>query len=268
MFEDELKEQQGKLLAHPIYESVRTVRHLRKFMQAHVFAVWDFMSLAKRLQVSLTCTQIPWVPPVNRSSARFINEIILNEETDTDPEGKALSHLDLYLQAMREVGASTDQFEKFLGFVTQGLGLKESLRRAEVVEYIARFVGFNVNLAKQGSIEEVASCFLFGREDSIPKMFRSFLGNWGVSRTDAPGMIYYLERHITLDGDEHGPAALAILKSLIENDGSRRARALRSAQEAIMLRIALWDGILGEVRSGDNGPEQALIEPAFMHPGR
>src|ERR1700741_740783 len=103
----------AELLDHPVYAEVTSVADLRRFMEDHVFAVWDFMSLLKRLQQDLTCTKGPWFPADNVRAARLINDIVIGEETDVDPDGSYLSHLDLYLRAMADVGASTRQFEAF-----------------------------------------------------------------------------------------------------------------------------------------------------------
>jgi len=53
------------LLDHPIYAQVTSVADLRRFMEDHVFAVWDFMSLLKRLQQDMTCIRVPWFPVEN-----------------------------------------------------------------------------------------------------------------------------------------------------------------------------------------------------------
>src|SRR6266850_2347456 len=108
----------AQLLDHPVYAEVASVEDLRRFMEDHVFAVWDFMSLLKRLQQDLTCTKVPWFPAENTKAARLINDIVIGEETDVDPDGSYVSHLDLYLRAMAHVGARTRQFDTFRSMAT------------------------------------------------------------------------------------------------------------------------------------------------------
>jgi len=222
---------------------------LHRFMRIHVFAVWDFMSLTKRLQNSLTCIRIPWIPPEDEASALLINDLVLNEESDVDHHGNPASHLTLYLKAMREVGTPTRMFDTFLRHLKQGEGIEESLEAAGVPRYAREFVHSNLRLAKQGSREEVAGNFLFGREDSIPKMLQALLTKWGIPADKAPGMVYYLERYIELDSEQHGPAVMNILKRMIGNNQDRYTRALESARQAIRARIRLWNGVLSDIRS-------------------
>ena len=53
------------LLAHPVYEQMVTLESLQQFMQHHIFAVWDFMSLLKTMHNRLCCNSVPWVPPAD-----------------------------------------------------------------------------------------------------------------------------------------------------------------------------------------------------------
>ena len=73
---------------HKIYKKIKTIEDLRILMQLHIFAVWDFMSLVKSLQIKLTCTTIPWISPVNPKISRFINEAVLDEESDINLYGE------------------------------------------------------------------------------------------------------------------------------------------------------------------------------------
>jgi len=115
-----LKRKKSELSAHPIFSEIDSLDVLRRFMEAHVFAVWDFMSLTKRLQQELSCTRLPWLPPKDPKAARLINEIVLGEESDDRLEHGHYSHFELYLDAMREVGASTARVERFVELQKEG----------------------------------------------------------------------------------------------------------------------------------------------------
>src|SRR5690606_19941999 len=110
-------------------------------------AVWDFMSLSKRLQNELTCTSLPWMPPANPQLARFANEVILAEESDVGLDGTPGSHLELYLEAMNEVGASTAMFDDFMERMTNGDDVATALAGANVPQYIRKFVLENIDTA-------------------------------------------------------------------------------------------------------------------------
>ncbi len=229
-----------KLLNHEIYEQVGNIDELKLFMQSHVFAVWDFMSLVKRLQSEMTTITLPWIPPVDKNASRLINDIVLCEESDLDIEGKAASHLEIYLDAMEEIGADTTPFREFIDGIMNDKNLELSLNKAKAPTHVKNFVINNIELAKNGKPEEVASNFLYGREDSIPNMFSKLINKWHIRESDAPKMFYYLNRHIEVDGDSHGPAAKNILERLIAGDEPARLRAIESAKSAIKARITFW----------------------------
>jgi hypothetical protein len=236
-----------QLLNHGLYDQVRTVDDLRCFMQYHVFAVWDFMCLAKRLQRDLTSLDVLWRPPASTESARFINGIILAEESDTDADGHPMSHLEMYLAAMREVGAHAGQFERFLRLVCAGARVRQALMTINAPLPVRAFVENTLASVEEGTTVEVLASFLFGREDLIPEMFARFLPCWEGSR-DAARFTHYVRRHVDLEGDDHGPAALRAIMHLAGQDALAWRRATNAARKALTARIALWDGVCAELR--------------------
>ena len=77
-----ISETRNELLNHSIYSKLKSEDAIAKFMETHVFAVWDFMSLVKALQIDLTSVELPWTPTKDNISRRLINEIVLGEESD------------------------------------------------------------------------------------------------------------------------------------------------------------------------------------------
>ncbi len=228
------------LLEHSIYDAIETLPPLRLFMETHVFAVWDFMCLAKRLQRDLTSMDVLWRPPAVPEMARFINGVIHGEESDTGPTGEAISHCELYIEAMDEVGAKTRAIRRFLELIGQGIDVDTALAEAGAPAAARTFVRRTLATVATGTTVEVLSSFLFGREDLIPGMFGRILPRWSESRT-AMRFAYYVKRHIELDGDEHGPAARRALISLAGEDPAAWASARGSAEHAIASRIELWN---------------------------
>jgi hypothetical protein len=227
------------LLNHPIYAEVGSLSRLREFMQMHVFAVWDFMSLVKRLQSELTCNTLPWIPPVSARIARFTNEVVLGEESDLSLDRKPISHFELYLRAMDEIGADTTLIRGFTAQLALGAKWEDALPELRIAPGVRHFVSETLGCAIDGSIVEVAAFFFFGREDVIPEMFERLLRLWRNAKAEVPHFAYYLERHIELDGDNHGPWSREMLTTLAGRRESNWQEATSAAKRAITSRIQL-----------------------------
>jgi hypothetical protein len=227
-------------------------------MQTHVFAVWDFMSLVKRLERELTSNSLPWTPPNSARLARFTNEVILGEETDLGPDGTPISHFELYLQAMDEVGADTTPIRSFTAQLALGAPWEELVEDFSLPSGVRHFVSETLGCALHGSIVEVASAFFFGREDVIPEMFQRLLGLWGDAKAEVPHFTYYLERHIELDGGSHGPWAQEMLTTLAGHRQSNWEKAAIAAQRAIASRIRLWDSVRASFSKTQEKPRLSL----------
>ncbi len=238
-----------QLTDHPLYAALDGVDDIRIFMEHHVFAVWDFMSLLKALQAGLTCVEIPWKPAANAVTARFINEIVLGEETDVNEQGVVKSHFEMYLDAMTEVQANTQSIQSFVDGLKGVDQLLDQLDQASILSHVQDFLQYTFEVIQSRKMHKIAAAFTFGREDLIPDMFLEIIANSRSRDSKAyPALRYYLERHIELDGDEHGPLSLAMVEQLCGNDAIKWAECEEVALESLDRRIQLWDGILQEIQ--------------------
>jgi hypothetical protein len=237
---DSIVQAQAILSSHPVYASLRGPRELARFMESHVFAVWDFMSLLKSLQRRLSCVELPWRPmAVDKRLTRLVNEIVLGEESDLDPQGRPMDHYTLYRMAMDEVGARGELIDTFV----------ETLDFSPLSPAVAKFTRTNLLLAMEAPLEEVAAAFFFGREKLIPGMFTGLLGELNRTGVDCPLFKYYIERHIELDGDHHGALAHECLELLTQGDPKKLERAYQVGLESLELRCAVWDEVLCDLNT-------------------
>jgi hypothetical protein len=234
-----------KLEAHPIYAAVTTLDDLRVFMQHHVYSVWDFMSLIKYLQNEIAPARWPWTPGGDASVQRFINELVLEEETDIALPGQEghTSHYRLYLAAMREVGADAGMPARFVQKVAEQ-GIDAALGSGLAPAPSAAFTRTTFDFLAGGKPHAVAAALALGREHVIPSMFRAFLSRMAVTEAQAPSFHYYLNRHVHLDEDFHGPLSLRLLAALCGDDADKWREAEAAAEVAVNARLLFWDGVL------------------------
>ena len=244
----------NQLENHPIYDAVSTVDDLRCFMEHHIYSVWDFMSLIKYLQSTVAPTRYPWIPQGEGSVRRFINELVLEEESDeTNVSGEYSSHFELYHRAMAEIGADISASTDFIN-VVQEQGVSKALETSSIPQPSRVFTSTTFQFIRNNKPHQVAAALALGREHIIPCMFRSILKKIGVSENDAPIFHFYLNKHIHLDEDFHAPLSLRLLNSLCAGDEKKIQESIDAGQKAVLARIEFWDGVLTAIKS----PNKAL----------
>lgn len=240
-----IEPQKELLLHHPLYKKVQTIEDLQCFLENHVYAVWDFMSLLKALQAKLTCTTTPWFATKNPETRYLINEIVLAEESDLSIDGRRLSHYEMYIEAMQSSGANTTGIEHFLSEVDSLQNIFVAIKKSSLHPNIKNFLDFTFKVIEEGKAHKIAAAFTFGREDLIPSMFTEILKNFqeNFPKTDLSKLIYYFETHIELDADEHGPMAMKMITELCGDSEQKWAEVEEVSILALEKRIGLWDAI-------------------------
>jgi hypothetical protein len=246
---DLVKELTNKLLpftseikAHGVYSKITSIAHIRKFMEQHVFAVWDFMCLLKELQRKIVSTSAPWFPPKDGLSANLINSILVEEEGDLTEDGAHYaSHFEIYIQAMEKIGANTVYIEKLLNSLKDGINLEEAMILLPIRKGTKDFVLTTFSFFGLEA-HELAAVFVYGREGITSSLFLPLLEQlkntaFHADNNKLSTLIYYFKRHVELDDGEHFPRAIKMLANLIANDQHKYNEAEKAAVKALTARI-------------------------------
>lgn len=240
----------ARIVDHSAYKAIHDLQDLNTFMEHHIYAVWDFMSLLKALQNKLTCTQVPWVPVGSPQARYLINEIVCGEESDV-AYGKPghLSHFELYLEAMEQTGANTAGISQLIQAIQNGTPVREAISAAAIPTHAQDFLKFTFDVIDTEKPHIIAAVFTFGREDLIPKMFHTLVTDMHRQFPDQMDIFkYYLDRHIEVDGDHHGHLALEIITELCGDNLIKWEEVKTYALQALESRNHLWNGVLNEIK--------------------
>ena len=239
----------NQLKIHPLYKTLSTIDDVAVFMEKHVYAGWDFMTLLKSLQNHLTNVSIPWTPENGGAAARFINEIVMAEESDVNELGVAMSHYEMYIDAMKQVGANTTAIDVFVNAIENGDSVEIAAKKINLEAPILEFIQFTMDVVNSNKPHCIASAFTFGREDVIPDMFLEIVSQSQTQNNEQTygKLLYYLNRHIELDGDEHGPISLKMVAELCGEDDTKWNDVLETAKTALKFRLKLWDHITNAI---------------------
>ncbi|NEU98280.1 DUF3050 domain-containing protein [Bradyrhizobium sp. UFLA 03-164] len=242
-----LEPARNQLANHDVYAGLKCIEDIRVFMEHHVFAVWDFMSLLKSLQRRLSCVEVPWLPVGEARMRRLINEIVLEEETDLI-DGEPASHFELYRSAMVAAGANTRPIDAFVAALREGASVAVALAGCSAPVGARAFVGKTFEIIASDNLHQIAAAFTFGREEAIPGMFRTLVASLARQPSGSLSPFQtYLDRHIGLDEDNHGPMAVAMLAELCGDDERRWEEAADAALAALAARLTLWSTVSSEV---------------------
>ncbi len=235
-----------KIITHPLFANKLEPKHICKFMESHIFAVWGFMSILKSLQKMITPNSLPWVPNKNTKNGlvNFVNEIILCEESDYIEGIGFISHYEIYLLAMKNMDAKTNQLDKLISTIAKNGYNKKYVDNVDASDEVKSFLKHDLEVSMNGTLPEIVGAFTLGREKVIPNMFDYILPAIRETST-SKHLITYLERHIDIDGDRHGPLSMKLLDASC--DKNQLSLAYATAVKSLELRLLVWDKVYEDI---------------------
>tara|TARA_B100001559_G_C16393182_1_gene572216 strand:+ start:61 stop:834 length:774 start_codon:yes stop_codon:yes gene_type:complete len=239
------------LCKHRLFTSgrLKSVEDIKVFMEIHIYAVWDFMSILKSLQHHICPSNYPWIPNTYTENgiSRLINEIVLAEESDEISKNKYSSHFNLYLQAMCDLNADTYKIKNFINSISNN---HYDISKADIPECAKKFVLTTYQLLNKNKLHISAALFTYGRETTLPSMFTNILDSIEpVNKTK--NLKLYLKRHIDIDTNRHGPLSIKLFDLSHDGDKSKQLEALDAAIVAINARSQLWDCVLSKINENN-----------------
>jgi pyrroloquinoline quinone (PQQ) biosynthesis protein C len=174
------------------------------------------------------------------------------EESDYDANGLIKSHFEMYLIAMGEVNADPNKMNDLMKMIQSNVSVEKALESLEIANEVKEFLNFTFDIIKTNKTHVIAASFTFGREDVIPDMFINIIDKASLENSKSyDSFNYYLERHIELDGDEHGPLSLKMIEELCGSDAQKWKEVLETAKKALQLRINLWSAIERQITNSN-----------------
>lgn len=238
------------LFNHPLYRNIKNDEDIKIYMKHQIWCVWDFMTLVKSIQLAIIPPSIYWTPPKDASLGAYIYEVLLTEETDITykAEGRA-SHFETYLESMKYANVDTNPILNFIKGLQNGLSYEDSISNSGITKPAKNFVDTTIKFARS-PVHISVSVFCLSREGIIPGMFSRLLKNLSLSK-DLFIFSWYINRHIALDSDSHGPLSIKLFKTVVDTE-EKEKEALSAALEALKARKYFMDEINKEIINKSN----------------
>lgn len=253
---DTILDLRQKLTRHPLYQRIDSMEALRCFMESHVFAVWDFMSLVHAMKRHLSPQRQLWTPGPSPAHLRTVYEILRDEETDSWPHPAdgtlhTTSHFQMYRMAMSEVGADTRAIDELVGHASRSSTVPEDVAQwMQLPDDLRGFLNLHLCLVREDEFPAISAAFYYGREAILPDLFEQVLAQPWFQQSKAPLFVTYCQRHIELDGDSHGDLARQIFQWATQDDPQKEAMGLEAAVQTLQARLSMLDGVLIRMEQG------------------
>ncbi len=242
------------LETHKLYERVSDENALRTFVEHHVICVWSYSFLLRNIYQELVSVIHPLNSQGQKEAIRLISEIILDEEVEEQHDGSLMSHMEVYMEAMQDLGADLGPIVTFFDMQDAGADWQDALEAAEFSPAITEYARCIGSFFKRPLHERAAILFYEG-EPYIPDQFLSKLGLLS-SKHRTHRLLDYFERHIEGLKRPGFSAAGRLVEIFCGDSDAFNEAAEKAAECAMKARIEFWNQVGLEIKTPDQTPDR------------
>lgn len=156
--------------------------------------------------------------------------------------------LKVYIECMNQANASTENIDLLISKLKNKENIFDIIKSLKISSALKEFLTFTFETIESKKIHNIAALLTFGRENLIPDMFITFVDDFDCNDKEKVSKFeYYLNRHIDIDGHEHGPMSLTMMDELCADDKNKWQEVKQTSIKALELRIKLWNSIYKEI---------------------
>jgi len=247
------------LEAHKLYDRIYDEYSLRLFVEHHVICVWTYNYLLRNIYQELVNSIQPLNSQTQKEAIRLTSEIILEEELEEQGDGSLQSHLEIYLEAMQDLGADIGPIVSFFDMQENGVTWQSALKQARFPQEVTRYAR-RMSEYFQRPLHERAAILFYEGEPYIPDSFLHRLGQLSP-RLPVHRLLDYFERHIEGLKRPGFSATGRLVEIFCADDEHLNQEAERAAEEAMNARIELWNHLTNQIQAAPiikPGPRAAL----------
>lgn len=248
---------------HDIYESVVGLKSLQYFMERHIICVWSYTALLQSLHKDLVAMVFPLNSESHKEAIRLISEIIINEEVDDLGDGRYLSHLELYLEAMQDLDCDLSKILDFFDQLETNRSIDEAIKKSLFSEEIKEYARATARFLRKPLHIRAAALYYEG-EPFFPDQFlyRLYLLSDHIKCDKA---LWYFEKHIEGIKCQDFSAAGRLVEVLCKVDHKFDYEAESTASAVMRNRINLWNKILRGITNNALFTDDAISLTSTRH---
>ncbi len=233
-----------QIVHHDIFQQLDSLEHLQLFMESHAFVVWEDLSIVRAFQKSKNKDFVPWALRENAAQMRSLYATLLLAEADLDMEGKPQNHLDLYIQAMEEVGANTSKIGLLMRYLEQGVPWVDAVSSLRINPRYKEGIIHLLRHLELAEAHHLYALFGFARLHQIPPLLEATALDLAEQHPEhVATFVYYLEQarqYMCLQED------VLMAQMLTEQCGQDKEKwdsCTRLVAEVLQWRIKVLDSI-------------------------